>query len=153
MNIGYSIFILNTVLFSHFIYRESEKFNLHKYLKLLRPAPKQLSKDEKKELRGWFAKPTPFKRASSDELPNPKGLRAHTSSFTINEMVNVVLGPNPSPYPEPSLICGKTPRNSASLGFYIDGVFGAFHSFHILRVHFFPRMIWLRIKLMLARFE
>lgn len=108
---------------------------------------------KKKELRGWLAKPTPFKRASSDELPNPEGLRAHTSSFTINEMVNVVLGPNPPPYPEPSLLCGKTPRNSASLWFYIDDVFGASHSFHFLRVHFFPRMIWSRIKLMLSRLK
>ena len=36
----------------------------------------------------------------------PQGAR--TSSFTFNELMNIVLGPIPAPHPEPSLLHGKS---------------------------------------------
>ena len=79
----------------------------------------------------------------------PQGAR--TSVFTFGELMNIVLGPIPSPKPEPSLLHAKTPKDSASLAFYIDDNFGAFKTYHeqyiFLRDHFLARMIWSKLKL------
>ena len=83
----------------------------------------------------------------------PQGAR--TSSFTFNELMNIVLRLIPTPQPEPSLLHGRTTKESTSLAFYMDDIFGAFKThqeqYIFLRDHFFPRMVWSRLKLMLSK--
>ncbi len=83
----------------------------------------------------------------------PQGAR--TSIFTFNELMNIVLGPIPAPQPEPLLLYGKSTQDPASLTFYMDDIFRAFKTYHeqyiFLRDHFFPRMVWSRLKLMLSK--
>ena len=43
--------------------------------------------------------------------------------------MNIVLGPIPTPQPEPSLLHGKTTKDSASFAFYMDDIFGAFKTY------------------------
>ena len=51
----------------------------------------------------------------------------------------------------------KTARNSASPVFYMDNIFGAFNTYQeqyiSLREHFFPRMVWSKLKLLLLKLK
>ena len=53
---------------------------------------------------------------------------ARTSSFTFNELMNIVFRPILIPQPEPSLLHARTTKKFISLAFYIDGIFGAFET-------------------------
>ena len=79
----------------------------------------------------------------------PQGTR--TSSFVFTELMNVALGAIPEPNGEPSLLTPDDEHGPTNLAFYIDDVFGAHttweEQFTFLRDHFFPRMLWSRLKL------
>ena len=51
---------------------------------------------------------------------------SRTSSFTFNKLMIIVLGPIPTAQSESLLLYGKTTKDSASLAFYMDDIFGAF---------------------------
>ena len=51
---------------------------------------------------------------------------ARTLSFTFNNLMNIVLRPIPTFQLEPSLLHGKTTKDSASFAFYMDDIFEAF---------------------------
>ena len=76
---------------------------------------------------------------------------ARTSVFTFGELINIVFGPIFSPMPEPSPLHAKTPKDSASLAFYMDDIFGVFKTYQeqyiFLRDHFFLRIVWSKLKL------
>ena len=48
------------------------------------------------------------------------------SSFTFNELINIVLVSILILQPEPSLLYKKITKDSAQLAFYIDNIFRAF---------------------------
>ena len=52
--------------------------------------------------------------------------RAKTSCFIFSELINIVLGPIPSSKPKPSLLHGKTAKDSTSLAFYMNNIFRVF---------------------------
>ena len=85
----------------------------------------------------------------------PQGAR--TSVFTFGELMNIVLRPIPSPKTELSLLHTKTPQDSALLAFYMDDTFGAFKTYQeqymFLRDHFFPRMVWSKLKLAFSKLK
>ena len=55
--------------------------------------------------------------------------RARTSFFTFSELIIIVFGSILSPQPEPSLLHGRTAKDTASLMFYMDNIFGAFRTY------------------------
>lgn len=85
----------------------------------------------------------------------PQG--AKTLFLTFGELMNIVLGPIPSPQPEPSLLYGKTAKNTPSLAFYMHEIFGAFKTYQeqyiYLRDHFFPRMVWFKLRLAFSKLK
>ena len=54
----------------------------------------------------------------------PQG--AKTSSFTFNELMNIILGLISVPHPEPLILYGKIAKDTVLLTFYMDNIFGAF---------------------------
>ncbi len=52
-----------------------------------------------------------------------------TSSFTFSELINIIFGPILSPQPETSLLHGRTAKDTASLVFYMNNIFGAFETY------------------------
>ena len=54
---------------------------------------------------------------------------ARTSVFTFGKLMNIVLGPIPSPKLEPSLFHAKISKNSTLPAFYIDDIFKAFKTY------------------------
>ena len=87
--------------------------------------------------------------------PTRMSQRARTSSFTFNELMNIDLGPIPTPQLEPSLLHGKTTKDFAPFAFYMDDIFGAFKThqkqYIFLRDNFFLHMVWSRLKVMLSK--
>ena len=83
--------------------------------------------------------------------------RARTSCFIFSKLINIVLGPILSPQLELSLFHSKTAKEFASLAFYMNYIFGAFKIYQeqyiILYDHFFPCMIWSRLKFMLSKLK
>lgn len=71
--------------------------------------------------------------------------RARISSFTFNELMNIVLGPILAAHLKLSLLHRKITHELVSLAFYMDNIFGAFKTYHekyiSLRDHFFPRTV------------
>ena len=69
--------------------------------------------------------------------------------------MNIVLGPIPTPQPETSLLHGKTYKDFAPFAFYMNDIFAAFKThqeqYIFLHDHFYPRMVWSRLKLMLSK--
>lgn len=79
----------------------------------------------------------------------PQG--AKTLFFTFNELINIVLEPIPSLQLESSLLYKKITKNTTLFAFYIDNIFGTFKTYQeqyiFLRNHFFPCIIWSKLKL------
>ena len=49
--------------------------------------------------------------------------------MTFGELMNIVFGPIPSLKPEPSLFYVKSTKDSTSVAFYLDDIFGAFKTY------------------------
>ena len=85
----------------------------------------------------------------------PQGAR--TSCFIFNELINIIFRSIPSPQPELLLLYNKTAKKSASFTFYMDDIFGAFKTYQkqyiFLHDHFFPHMVWSRLKLILSKLK
>ena len=76
---------------------------------------------------------------------------AHTSVFTITELVGIVLGAIPPLQPEPSLLYSKLQASVADIVYYIDDLFTAHKDFEtqffFLAHHLFPRIAWAKLHL------
>ena len=85
----------------------------------------------------------------------PQGARI--SSFSFNEFMNIVFGPIPVLQPEPSLLYRKTAKDTTLLAFYMDDIFGVFKTHEeqliFLRDHFFPCIVWSKLKLILSKLK
>ncbi len=71
--------------------------------------------------------------------------------------MNIVFGPILSLQPEPSLLHRRIVKDTSSLVFYMDDIFVTFRTYQeqyiFLRDHFFPRMVWFRLKLILSKLK
>ena len=71
--------------------------------------------------------------------------RAKTLCFIYGKLMNIILGPILFPQPEPLLLHSKTTKDSASLAFYMDDIYGAFKTYQkqyiFLHNHFFLHMV------------
>lgn len=85
----------------------------------------------------------------------PQGTRS--SSFTYTELMNIILGPIPSPNPEPSLMHSKHHGKPADACFYIDDIFGGHASieeeYDFLKDHLLPRILWSMMKISLKKLK
>ena len=83
--------------------------------------------------------------------------RGKTSVFIFDGLMNIVLWLIPSPNPELSLFHAKTPNDSISLAFYMDGIFGAFKTYQeqyiFLHNYFFLCIIWSKLKLTFSKLK
>ena len=52
--------------------------------------------------------------------------KAKISYFTFSGLINIILRSIPFFQPEPSLLYSKTAKDSASLAFYMNKIFGIF---------------------------
>lgn len=81
---------------------------------------------------------------------------ARSSSFTMNELGAIAFGEIPAPDPEPSLL-HSTPEQMQDLVYYVDDIFGAHKTIedqlHFIEHHFFPRILWSRLKLSFKKLE
>ncbi len=83
--------------------------------------------------------------------PTQMSQGAYTSSFSVTEIMNIVISPILLSLPESSLFYPRTPDKLAGLAFNIDNVF----SFHIsfkeqysfLKAQFWSRIFWSRLQL------
>ena len=98
-----------------------------------------------KDYRHYYAFTVPgFGQLQPTRMPQGSG----TSSFTMNELMNIAFGPIPAPQPEPSLFNLTDPP---PLKFYLDDIFGGFASpeaaVEYLEQHLLPRLDWARVKI------
>jgi hypothetical protein len=97
------------------------------------------------EDRHYFAFTVPgFGQLQPTRMPQGSG----TASFTMTELMLIVLGAIPPPNPEPSLLTMKDPAPVVS---FVDDLYGGAESFEnmyqFLRGHFFPRIEWAGLRL------
>lgn len=76
---------------------------------------------------------------------------ARSSSFTMNELGNLTLGPIPPPRPEPSFLHSAKPDELPQMTFYADDMLPA-HScwrdhWYFIKNHLLPRLLWARLRL------
>lgn len=85
----------------------------------------------------------------------PQGARS--SSFTMNELGNILFGDIPPPNASPSLLSTLDKNRLQDLGFYIDDTFMAHESWdkhwRCIRDHYLPRLEWGMVKLSFGKIK